>query len=222
MHSALRSSRATVPPPPRRQHDAVRLAWHHPQVRHPRGRAARVLQHAPPVLRQAQGHAAAGGPAQSPPGWQQSPLLRRSTAACCAARPCSPRPALPPPPPQAAEADLLRISNKVRFILAVVSGALKLSNRRKADVEAELEAQGYDRLAPVKKAAAAQVRACVLPCPAPCIPCAQGQQGGACGRGVWPPLAGSVVRELARAPPAAAGPRRGGGGGGGRGGGRHL
>ena len=59
---------------------------------------------------------------------------------------------------QAAEADLLRISNKVRFILAVVSGALKISNRRKADIEAELEQEGYDRLASQKKAAAAQVR----------------------------------------------------------------
>ena len=63
---------------------------------------------------------------------------------------------LPPPPPllQSAEADLLRISNKVRFILAVVSGELKLSNRRKADVEAQLEDEGYDRLASQKKAAA--------------------------------------------------------------------
>eukprot|EP00887_Chlorella_sp_A99_P005643 scaffold1.g5643.t1 len=58
-----------------------------------------------------------------------------------------------------AEADLLRISNKVRFILAVVSGELRLSNRRKADVEGELEAAGYDRLANSKKKAAAAAAA---------------------------------------------------------------
>ena len=52
---------------------------------------------------------------------------------------------------QAAEADLLRISNKVRFILAVVSGQLRISNRRKADIEAELEREGYDRLPSNKK-----------------------------------------------------------------------
>lgn len=57
---------------------------------------------------------------------------------------------------QAAEADLCRISNKVRFILAVVSGELKLSNRRKADIEAELEDENYDKL-PSQKKAKAQV-----------------------------------------------------------------
>jgi hypothetical protein len=60
------------------------------------------------------------------------------------------------PPTQAAESDLLRISNKVRFILAVVGGHLKLSNRRKAEVEQELEDEGYDRL-PAQKKALAQV-----------------------------------------------------------------
>ena len=45
----------------------------------------------------------------------------------------------------------------MRFILAVVTGELKLSNRRKADIEGELEAQGYDRL-PTQKKAAQQVR----------------------------------------------------------------
>ncbi|EFN59062.1 hypothetical protein CHLNCDRAFT_137783 [Chlorella variabilis] len=54
---------------------------------------------------------------------------------------------------RAAEADLLRISNKVRFILAVVGGQLKLSNRRKKDVEGELEDEGYDKLPNQKKAA---------------------------------------------------------------------
>ncbi len=57
-------------------------------------------------------------------------------------------------PAQAAESDLLRISNKVRFILAVVGGHLKLSNRRKAEVEQELEDEGYDRLPAQKKALA--------------------------------------------------------------------
>ena len=58
------------------------------------------------------------------------------------------------PPPwllQSAEADLLRMSNRVRFILAVVSGELRLSNRRKADIERDLEDEGYDRLAKQQK-----------------------------------------------------------------------
>ncbi|KAI7839009.1 hypothetical protein COHA_007248 [Chlorella ohadii] len=55
---------------------------------------------------------------------------------------------------RSAEADLCRISNKVRFILAVVAGELKLSNRRKADIEAELEDEGYDKLPSQKKAKA--------------------------------------------------------------------
>lgn len=44
----------------------------------------------------------------------------------------------------------------MRFILAVVCGELKLSNRRKADIEAELEDEGYDKL-PSQKKAKAQV-----------------------------------------------------------------
>lgn len=68
------------------------------------------------------------------------------------------RPCQHPFPFQCAEADLLRISNKVRFILAVVGGQLKLSNRRKAAVESELEDEGYDKL-PGQKKAAAQVGA---------------------------------------------------------------
>ena len=69
-------------------------------------------------------------------------------------------PLFPPRPVPNAEADLLRISNKVRFILAVVGGQLVLANRRKADIEAELEAGGYARLPKQAKrgAAAAQVR----------------------------------------------------------------
>ena len=60
---------------------------------------------------------------------------------------------------RASEAELLRISNKVRFILAVVSGEMKLSNRRKADIEADLESMNFDRLATSKKAALAAVAA---------------------------------------------------------------
>ena len=52
-----------------------------------------------------------------------------------------------------AEAELLRISNKTRFILAVVNGELVLSNRRKADIEQELDREGYSKLAPQKKSA---------------------------------------------------------------------
>ena len=57
---------------------------------------------------------------------------------------------------QGAEADLLRISNKVRFILAVVNGELVLAKRRKAEIEGELENEGYDKL-PSQKKALAQV-----------------------------------------------------------------
>lgn len=56
---------------------------------------------------------------------------------------------------RAAEAELTRISNRVRFIIAVVDGSLKLSNRRRADIEADLEKAGYDRLFSAKKASAA-------------------------------------------------------------------
>lgn len=39
----------------------------------------------------------------------------------------------------------------MRFIRAVVSGELKVSNRKKADIEADLQARGFDRLAPKGK-----------------------------------------------------------------------
>ena len=55
---------------------------------------------------------------------------------------------------QNAEAELLKLSNKVRFVLAVVSGELKISNQKKADIEADLDAMGFDRLEPAKKASA--------------------------------------------------------------------
>jgi DNA topoisomerase-2 len=47
---------------------------------------------------------------------------------------------------------MCKIGNKMRFILAVVAGELRVSGRRKADVEADLEAAGFDRLAPTRKA----------------------------------------------------------------------
>lgn len=47
---------------------------------------------------------------------------------------------------QAAESELLRLSNRVRFIMAVINGTLKVSNRRKAEIEADLTAQGFDRM----------------------------------------------------------------------------
>lgn len=47
---------------------------------------------------------------------------------------------------QAAEADLLRLSNKVRFIKGVIGGSLRVANRKRAEVEADLQSQGFDRL----------------------------------------------------------------------------
>ena len=47
---------------------------------------------------------------------------------------------------------MLKIGNKMRFILAVVAGELRISNRRKADVVADLERGGFDRLPPARKA----------------------------------------------------------------------
>lgn len=52
---------------------------------------------------------------------------------------------------QAAEFELLKLSNKARFILAVVAGTLVVSNRRKADIESDLDMQGFVRIAPAKK-----------------------------------------------------------------------
>ncbi len=45
-----------------------------------------------------------------------------------------------------AEAELLRVSNRMRFILAVTNGSLRVSNRSKVQVEQDLTAQGFDRL----------------------------------------------------------------------------
>lgn len=47
---------------------------------------------------------------------------------------------------QDAQWELMRASNKIRFIRAVISGELVLSNRKRADIEADLEAQGYDKM----------------------------------------------------------------------------
>jgi DNA topoisomerase II len=54
-------------------------------------------------------------------------------------------------PRQVAEGELLRLNNRVRFILAVVGGKLVIAKRKKGDIEAQLEAEGYDRLAPVRR-----------------------------------------------------------------------
>lgn len=49
---------------------------------------------------------------------------------------------------QVAEAELQRISNKVRFITMVVDGRLVLARRKRTDVEGDLSANGFDRLPP--------------------------------------------------------------------------
>lgn len=57
---------------------------------------------------------------------------------------------------QAAEAQLLKLSNQMRFILAVIAGSVVVSNRKRADIEQDLEAQNFDRIAP----ASAKVSIC--------------------------------------------------------------
>lgn len=49
---------------------------------------------------------------------------------------------------QAAQLEQRRLDNKVRFIQGVVDGSLRVSNRKRADIERELEAKGFDRMAP--------------------------------------------------------------------------
>jgi len=51
---------------------------------------------------------------------------------------------------RAAEADQARLSNRARFILAVVAGDLAVSGRSRSAVEAQLDADGFDRIAPVR------------------------------------------------------------------------
>lgn len=52
---------------------------------------------------------------------------------------------------QAAEFQKRLLTNETRFILAVVAGDLVVSNRRRADIIADLEAGGYDKMPPNKK-----------------------------------------------------------------------
>ncbi|KAK9837218.1 hypothetical protein WJX84_005222 [Apatococcus fuscideae] len=49
---------------------------------------------------------------------------------------------------KAAEAQLLKLSNQMRFIMAVISGSIVVSNRKRADIEQDLQAQDFDRIAP--------------------------------------------------------------------------
>eukprot|EP00873_Tetraselmis_striata_P022588 jgi/Tetstr1/442852/TSEL_003229.t1 len=54
---------------------------------------------------------------------------------------------------QCAEADLQRLTNKMRFILEVIDGKMVVNNRKKKDIEADLVARGYDALPSTKKKA---------------------------------------------------------------------
>lgn len=47
---------------------------------------------------------------------------------------------------QAAEFEQMRCNNKTRFILAVVADKLKISNRKRADIEEQLVGDGYDKM----------------------------------------------------------------------------
>ena len=47
---------------------------------------------------------------------------------------------------QAAEFEQMRCNNKMRFILAVVAGKLKISNRKRSEIEEQLANEGYDRM----------------------------------------------------------------------------
>lgn len=51
---------------------------------------------------------------------------------------------------QDAKWEFMRANNKIRFIRAVITGELQVSNRKRADIEADLEAQGFDRMAKSK------------------------------------------------------------------------
>lgn len=53
---------------------------------------------------------------------------------------------LPSPTTQAAEFEQMRCNNKTRFILAVVAGKLKISNRKRADIEEQLSNDGYNKM----------------------------------------------------------------------------
>jgi len=58
-----------------------------------------------------------------------------------------------------AGADLLRLENKMRFIMDVVNGALVISKRKRSDLEAELKRRGFAPLCKTSKAAAAAIAA---------------------------------------------------------------
>jgi DNA topoisomerase-2 len=49
-----------------------------------------------------------------------------------------------------AEGDLHRLTNRMRFILEVIDGKIVVNNRRKKEIEGDLEAGGYDKLLPNK------------------------------------------------------------------------
>ena len=54
------------------------------------------------------------------------------------------------------EEQMKRLDNKVRFILMVVNNELTISNRKKADIESDLDGFGFDRLTNSKKGKANQ------------------------------------------------------------------
>ena len=94
--------------------------------------------------------------------WQGSPMLaftsRCWAAGCCCIQQCrciqaalirlamKDRQAVSALLLQAAKYEQMRCNNKVRFILAVVAGKLIISNRKRADINSELETQGYDKM----------------------------------------------------------------------------
>lgn len=47
---------------------------------------------------------------------------------------------------QAAQQDQSRCDNKVRFIMAVVNGELEVRNRKRSEIEKDLDRMGFDRL----------------------------------------------------------------------------
>jgi hypothetical protein len=47
---------------------------------------------------------------------------------------------------QAAGVEQMRCNNKTRFILAVVASKLKISNRKRADIEEQLVSDGFDKM----------------------------------------------------------------------------
>ena len=55
-----------------------------------------------------------------------------------------------------ATADMVRLNNMVRFIVSVINGTLKVSNRKKAEVLADLQSQGYAKQNAGKKAKAGE------------------------------------------------------------------